>query len=211
MSENIGKPAPHTHGSVIHWARLYDLLTRLPGMGGDARHRETLDRADLRPGESVLDAGCGPGALAILAKERAQDGDVYGIDPSREMIDLARKKAARRRIDAHFELAAIEDLPFPNGRFDLVVSSYMLHHLPADLKRTGMREVARVLKPGGRLLAVDITGKGSLFWRLMRLAGHRVADDYPDELAGIMREAGHAPALLDSTSPQQFHILARKA
>jgi ubiquinone/menaquinone biosynthesis C-methylase UbiE len=50
----------------------------------------------------------------------------------------------------------IEDIPFPDGRFDVVVSSLMLHHLPKDLKQQGIAEISRVLKPGGRFVAVDI-------------------------------------------------------
>lgn len=211
MSNTTRQSAPRTHGSVIHWARLYDLLTSILGMGGrSALRRETLDRADLRPGEAVLDVGCGPGVLTIMAKERAGDGEVHGIDASPEMIDAARRKAEKQGRDVAFQAAAVEDLPFPDGTFDVVLSSFMLHHLPDDLKRAGFREVARVLKTGGRLLAVDITGKGSLFWRIMTLAGHRVADDYPQQIAAMMRDAGLAPELLPSNRPQQFYVLAKK-
>lgn len=210
MSAEQPQAAPHTHGSVIHWARLYHLLERLPFVGGDARHREALDHAALQPGERVLDVGCGPGTLALLAKERAGDGEVHGIDPSSQMIELAAERAEQAGLDVSFQTAVIEDLPFPDASLDLVFSTYMLHHLPDEVKQAGLREVARVLKPGGRMLAIDITGKGSIFWWIMRFAGHRVADDYPDELAAMMRDAGLSPELLPSVRAQEFSILARK-
>jgi ubiquinone/menaquinone biosynthesis C-methylase UbiE len=76
--------APHTHGSVIHWARGYDFLTRLIGAGPtSASRRNMIARAGLRPGEKVLDVGYGPGGMTILAAERVGTaGGAHGIDPS---------------------------------------------------------------------------------------------------------------------------------
>jgi len=199
---------PQTHGSVIHWARLYDVLTSVVGGGGAARS-SILERAGLDAGERVLDVGCGPGRLALLAKKRTGVGEVHGVDPSPEMIELANERAKRAGLDVRFQNGVIEDLPFPEGSFDLVTSSFMLHHLPDDLKRKGFSEIARVLRPGGRLLAVDLTGRGSFFWRLMSLVGHRFPEDYGDRLSAMMREAALSPEVLPSER-QYLYILARK-
>jgi demethylmenaquinone methyltransferase/2-methoxy-6-polyprenyl-1,4-benzoquinol methylase/phosphoethanolamine N-methyltransferase len=80
---------------------------------------------------------------------------VYGIDPSPQMIARASRKAAKAGADAVFELAVAEKLPFPDGRFDVVLSTLMLHHLPRNTRQQCATEIRRVLKPGGLVLAVD--------------------------------------------------------
>jgi ubiquinone/menaquinone biosynthesis C-methylase UbiE len=152
--------APSTTGAVIHWALLYDLLVWVISFGKErALRQRQIDLAGIAPNESVLDVGCGTGTLAIAAKRRVgRSGRVYGIDPSPQMIARARKKARKAGVELVFETAAIEALPFPDATFDLVLSTVMLHHLPAEARRQGVREIRRVLKPGGRLFAVDFGG-----------------------------------------------------
>lgn len=150
-------PAPETQGRTIHWAGHYDWVTNLMLLGGERTLRKmTAEMAGIRPGERVLDVGCGTGSLTLAASARAgATGEVYGIDAAPEMIEVAAQKAAKARAKIDFRVALIERLPFPDGYFDVVLSSLMLHHLPDDLKREGFAEIYRVLKPGGRLFAVD--------------------------------------------------------
>jgi demethylmenaquinone methyltransferase/2-methoxy-6-polyprenyl-1,4-benzoquinol methylase/phosphoethanolamine N-methyltransferase len=116
----------------------------------------TVDLAGIAPGEDVLDVGCGTGEVAMAARRRlGPAGQVYGIDAAPQMIAVARRKAERKRLAIDYRVAAVEALPFPDGTFDVVTSSLMMHHLPHDLQQTGLAEMYRVLKPGGRLLAVD--------------------------------------------------------
>lgn len=171
----------------------------------------TVNRADLRWGETVLDVGCGTGVLTMLAKERVgTDGEAHGVDPSTEMIALARKKSAKAGLDVEFRTGVIEDLAFPDDSFDAVMSSLMLHHLPDDVKRKGFSEIVRVLRPGGRLLALDLTGKGSLLWWLVSLVGHRLPETYGQDLADMMHDAGLSPEILVTQQKQYVTILARK-
>jgi ubiquinone/menaquinone biosynthesis C-methylase UbiE len=153
-----GSATPHTKGLVLHsTARYYDALVWLLTLGREGAFRERLvELARLAPGETALDVGCGTGTLAIEAKRRVGPGGVvHGIDASPEMIAKARRKATKAGVDVVFETAVVEALPFPDGRFDAVLSTLMLHHLPRPAREQCAREMRRVLKPGGRVLAVD--------------------------------------------------------
>lgn len=152
-----GHSAPGTKGRVLHSAAGYDLLAWLLLLGRERGFRERLVRlARIDSGESVLDIGCGTGSLAIAAKRRVgPTGTVHGVDASREMIARARGKAGKARVEVTFVDGVVEELPFPDGQFDVVLSTLMLHHLPRAAREQCTREIRRVLKPGGRLLAVD--------------------------------------------------------
>jgi ubiquinone/menaquinone biosynthesis C-methylase UbiE len=150
-----------TQGWVMNMGWRYDLMVwffdtfLLRGTLQKFPHG-TADLAQLQPGEAVLDVGCGTGALALIARQRVgATGHVSGIDPSVQMIARARRKAARRGLAIDFQVGVIERLAFPDQSFDVVLSSFMMHQLPNDLKLKGLTEIARVLKPGGRLLIVD--------------------------------------------------------
>ncbi len=87
----------------------------------------------------------------------------------------------------------------------------MLHHLPDDVKAQGLAEIARVLKPGGRLLAVDLSGGGSLLWRLMsRVISHRLPAGYVERLRSMIEAAGLAAQVLEADRKQYVFIRARK-
>jgi ubiquinone/menaquinone biosynthesis C-methylase UbiE len=152
--------APGTKGRVLHSAAGYDLLAWLLLLGKEGTFRERLVLlAALEPGESVLDIGCGTGSLAMAAKRRVgPSGTVQGIDASPEMIARARRKARKAGLDVTFTTGVVEALPFPDGHFDAVLSTLMLHHLPREPRQQCAREMRRVLKPGGRVLAVDFGG-----------------------------------------------------
>lgn len=152
--------ARRTAGSIVHWAARYDLLIWLVTLGRERTFRERLLRpARLQPGESVLDVGCGTGTLAIAAKRRVGPaGSVHGIDASPAMIARASHKSRKAGAEVMFEDGVAESLPFSDGRFDVVLSTVMLHHLPRTSRQQGVSEMGRVLKPGGRLLAIDFGG-----------------------------------------------------
>jgi ubiquinone/menaquinone biosynthesis C-methylase UbiE len=146
-----------TSGLVLHKAALYDFTLWLLSLGRESAFREkVLHLARLSCGEQVLDVGCGTGTLAIAAKRHVgSTGTVYGIDASPEMLARAGKKATRAEVEIILKNAFVEALPFSDGQFDVVLSTVMLHHLPGKLRRQCAAEIRRVLKPGGRVLAVD--------------------------------------------------------
>ena len=149
---------PHgTRNGVIRWAAQYDLLIKLFTLGRERAMRERmLDLARVARGDWVLDVGCGTGTLAIAAKRRVGDaGTVDGVDASPQMIERAHKKAKRVHSAAVFRVALAESLPFETSRFDVVLSTVMLHHLPRAVRAQAIQEMRRVVKPGGRILIVD--------------------------------------------------------
>jgi demethylmenaquinone methyltransferase/2-methoxy-6-polyprenyl-1,4-benzoquinol methylase/phosphoethanolamine N-methyltransferase len=185
--------APDTQGRTIRWADHYDLVVKLLTLGKENNiRRETIQRAAIAKGETILDVGCGTGTLTLLAKaETGESGKVYGIDAASEMIAVAQQKSHQQKLDVDFQTGLIEALPFPDKTFDVVLSSMMAHHLPPDLKQRGLAEIYRVLKPGGRLVVVDIKRPETLIQRLgiLTLAHHELKTDVRD-LMPIMDRIG---------------------
>jgi len=190
--------APQTEGRVLHGARWYDLFGRVISFGRDKAIREKLiELAAPAPGEKVLDVGCGTGTLTLALKSSVGTGEVHGIDASPEMIEVAKGKAAKAGSDVDFQVALIEEIPFPDATFDLVTSSLMLHHLPDDLKRTGLDEIRRVLKTGGRFMAMDFAahshsplGPGRPLGHLLSIFGHSHGESMIDKQMPMLKDAG---------------------
>lgn len=158
MTHSSHGPSAHDAvGRTIHGAARYDLLVALLTLGGERRLREKiLDLADLRPGEQVLDVGCGTGSLALLAKRRVgASGSVDGLDPSPQMLERAAAKARRAGVVLTLTQGAVQAMPYPDASFDVVLSTFMLHHVPGPARRAMAHEIRRVLKPDGRALPVD--------------------------------------------------------
>jgi ubiquinone/menaquinone biosynthesis C-methylase UbiE len=202
-----------TKGLVLRraQARWYDLLVAALTLGRERALRERLvELARLAPGETVLDVGCGTGSLALAAKRVVGgSGAVTGVDASPEMIEIAAGKAAHGGTDVAFQTAAAERLPFPDASFDVVLATLMLHHLPAPVRREFVREAQRVLKPGGRMLAVDFSApsarKGGLIARVHRHGGVSV-----DAMTTLLREAGMSVEEAGSVGVSDLrYVLAR--
>ena len=117
-----------------------------------------IEKAELKPGENVLDAGSGPGWLAIKAARRVgENGKVIGIDTTPGMLEKAKRNASTEGVSqiCEFREGNTLKIPFPNRTFDLVLSNFMLHALSEAEKQVAINEFYRVLKPNGRAVVCD--------------------------------------------------------
>ena len=174
----------------MHRAGRYDLLAWLFTRGRERAFREHLVAlARITPGDSVLDIGCGTGTLAIAAKRRVgQTGEVFGIDASPGMIARAASKAAAAGVDVSFTTGVAEALPFPDARFDVLLSTLMVHHLPRPLRVECAREIRRALKPDGRVLVVDFAQPADRHGLLAHFHRHGHID--PTLIVAMVEDAG---------------------
>jgi demethylmenaquinone methyltransferase / 2-methoxy-6-polyprenyl-1,4-benzoquinol methylase len=206
--------ASQVRGMFDRIAGVYDLMNTAMTAGMHHRWRErAVDRAEVDVGDSALDVCCGTGDLTLaLARRVGAEGSVTGCDFSRPMLASARRKAVARDVPGvRFEWADALDLPYGTAAFDAVTVGFGVRNL-ADLER-GLVELVRVLRPGGRLVILEITQPRrpplSLFYSLWfnrivpllgTLAGDRDAYTYlpqsvkrfpaPSRLAALMQSAG---------------------
>ena len=144
-------------------------------------------------------------AATVLAMEVARlvgkAGRVAGIDPGSQQIARASSKAARHNLPIDFQIGVIEQLPFPDQTFDVVLSTLMMHHLPAPLKRQGLAEIARVLKPGGCLVIADFTRKQE---RQGQAARFHAGGSSIQDLVALVEEAGFSQVETEEMQPSHF-------
>jgi demethylmenaquinone methyltransferase/2-methoxy-6-polyprenyl-1,4-benzoquinol methylase len=195
-------------------AGVYDLMNTAMSAGLHHRwRRRAAERAELGQGDSALDVCCGTGDFALeLARRVGPSGVVVGCDFSERMLELAERKATEGGVtQVEFEWADALELPYADGSFEAVTVGFGVRNL-ADLER-GLAEMTRVLRPGGRLVILEITQPRrpplSTFYSLWfdrivpllgRLAGDRDAYTYlpesvkrfppPEGLAASMESAG---------------------
>jgi ubiquinone/menaquinone biosynthesis C-methylase UbiE len=136
----------------------YDSYMRKITFGRERVLREmTVSLAQVKPGDCVLEVGCGTGTLTLAAKRQAgPSGKVFGIDIIPGMIELSQQKAAQANEEVTFQSGSMDDIPFPANQFDVVMCSFMIFHMSEMTRRKGIAETYRVLKPQGRLLVLDL-------------------------------------------------------
>jgi ubiquinone/menaquinone biosynthesis C-methylase UbiE len=133
---------------------LYDPLVRVT-LRERRFKRRLLEQARLRPGLRILDVGCGTGTLAVMAKQTEPGAALTGLDCDGMALALAQRKIRVAGVAVVLHRGLAEQLPYPDGSFDRVLSTLLFHHLTAEGKRRALAEIARVLCPGGELHLAD--------------------------------------------------------
>jgi demethylmenaquinone methyltransferase / 2-methoxy-6-polyprenyl-1,4-benzoquinol methylase len=205
--------ASQVRGMFDRIAGVYDLMNSAMTAGLHHQWRErAVERAEVGPGTDALDVCCGTGDLALALRRRiGPDGRVVGCDFSEPMLELARRKSGEQGLPVEFGWADALELPYGDRSFDAVTVGFGARNL-ADLER-GIAEMARVLRPGGHLVILEITRPNreplATFYSLWfdrlvpvigTLAGDPEAYSYlpdsvrtfpqPEQLAGMLDAAG---------------------
>jgi ubiquinone/menaquinone biosynthesis C-methylase UbiE len=186
MLDRILKAHVHVEGGIIERVRLYEIVCTLAFRGRRRRvYGRVVALSGARPGDRVLDVGCGGGYLArLVAAAVGQGGRVTGVDPSAAAIARARHR--RRPANTSFEVGFAQHLDLPNDSFDIVTSTFAVHHIPKSQRAAAFREMYRVTRPGGRIVVADFRPSGLS----AHLFGHGMRHNDPDLLDGLAVDAG---------------------
>jgi ubiquinone/menaquinone biosynthesis C-methylase UbiE len=167
---------------------------------------------DLQPNDRLLDVGCGTGTLLQLAGRAQPGASLAGIDADARILDIARRKLATSAVDASLDEASSSSLPYPEGAFDRVVSTLMLHHLARAEKEATLRECFRVLRDGGRLVVGDFGPPRGRFAKIVsrvveKLSKEPIGENYRGELQPMFRAAGFRDVSEIAIMPTMFGTL----
>jgi len=183
-------PAAGRHGHLS----LYDPFVKL--LGFDKARRVLLEQAAIGLKHRVLDIGCGTGTLVTVVKQLHPNAEVVGLDPDPNILKRARHKAERAGMKVRFDEGFGDSLPYPAESFDRAFSSFMFHHLPLDQQEPTLREVRRVLAPGGSLHLLDFGGPCVRVGWLDRIlhANDHLKHNAQERILEMMKRAGFADA-----------------
>lgn len=171
----------------------YDWSLRI--IGAEGVKRDLVNQAAIEEGHRVLDVGCGTGTFAVMVKRIYPNAEVVGMDPDLKALARAKRKSNAADLSVEWNQGLAQEMPYPDGSFDRVFSSYMFHHLTLDVKQAMLREVLRLLKPGGSLHLLDFTPSPKRFdGKLARLfhSNEILRDNVEGRIPELMREAGFA-------------------
>jgi demethylmenaquinone methyltransferase/2-methoxy-6-polyprenyl-1,4-benzoquinol methylase len=178
------------------WAggRNYRNFARLFGFT-EKFYRKGIGNVTLTDGMKALDLGCGPGALSFALAERASSqSEIIGIDISEDQLNEARSQCPRYDCNIRFENCSMDELPYPDEYFDVVITSMALHETPPEVRRAAIVQTARTLKRGGCFILVDWSkpkfGLWGVFWFPMICWGGQNRDNRRNVYPELCRQNG---------------------
>jgi SAM-dependent methyltransferase len=191
---------------------LYDPLVALTTRER-AFKRLLMAQANVRRTHRVLDVGCGSGTFLIWLKQAVPSASVAGIDADAKILVRARMKARQARTEIRFDESLAIALPYADGTYDRVVSTLFFHHLQPQDKRATLREIHRVLVPGGELHVADFGRPNRLlrlmFYLVQLLDGfENTRDNVEGRLPTLFEEAGFEQVRLRAQLPTILGTMA---
>lgn len=172
MKEYIGsveKKQIYVNQMFTRIAPKYDFVTRVLSYGADMKWKRMLvEMAEVAPGHMVLDLACGTGDITFLLAAKVTSGQVIGVDITPRMLQIAEKRGQALGLDSvRFEQGDIVGLSHPDNRFDRITAGYGVRNVPVIPRL--LAEVFRLLKPGGRFLALDFGKPRNRLYRVIYL------------------------------------------
>lgn len=184
-----------TRGRTLDYAAgVYDLLSPPMTFCQEKRMgRVAVSLLQLRGNEKIIDIGCGTGSLTIeIGRKQVMEkgGWIVGVDAAAKMIRRARRKASGLQ-QVQFDIAAAEQLGYPNEMFDGAISTFFFHHIDYELKVAALNEMWRVLKNGGKAVIVDVDTPTNWFGKICAWSGYVLfrQKEIRENIEGKLRQA----------------------
>jgi ubiquinone/menaquinone biosynthesis C-methylase UbiE len=192
-------------------AKFYKMKASI--MGLNKIHEKVISSIHLKKDELLLDVGSGTGKVLFAISSKIKTPEtLFGVDGSPDMIKIAEAVNERRGKPIKFKIAYADDLPFEDNKFDVVLSTLTLHHIPPDDKPRVVKEMFRVLKPGGRLIITDFGRPRGLHGRIISFLSraHSYTKDNMDIFHAEIDRLGFVVESNDWQYGYVEHVIARK-
>ena len=196
MSRDDPGNARYVPALSLRWLTpIYDPVVAATTRENEFKQR-LAEEMDLHPGEHVLDVGCGTGTLALMLKRAEPAVELLGVDGDPDVLRLARAKAAAAGVEIDFSTGLAGELALPDSGFDKATSTLVFHHLPSPVKRAALKDILRILRPGGQLYLADLSAVPAVLAKTLYLPFRlfdgleNTADNFYGRLPRLMSEMG---------------------